>query len=199
MLPVGGGAGAGLPGTAQRRTQESPQHQGHLLTGLGHSARGENPRRSVVQPHGTRRAGGCGAQKGSAVTAAPGAPAYRVRPQRPRGKPAPMSVAAPRDAPGWGRGYRWCSPRHGTRPGGGRCYPGCPAPRDAPGWGRCYRWCSPTGPARVGQVLPVVQPHGARPGGAGVTGGAAPSDRPAGKSGDVDRWAAADERAGGAW
>ena len=29
MLPVGGGAGAGPPGMARRRTQQSPQHQGH--------------------------------------------------------------------------------------------------------------------------------------------------------------------------
>ncbi len=97
MLPVGGGAGAGPAGAARRRAQQSPQHQGHLVTGLGDSARG--------------------------------------------GKPAPISVAAPRDAPGWA----------GVTGGA--------APRDAPGWGRCYRWCSPTGRARVGQVLPVVQPH----------------------------------------
>ena len=40
MLPIGGRAGAGPPGTARRMTQQSPQHQGHLVTGPGHSARG---------------------------------------------------------------------------------------------------------------------------------------------------------------
>ena len=55
MLPVGRGCGrraAGPPGTARRMTQQSPQHQGHLLTGPGHSARGAAARGAAVARSG---------------------------------------------------------------------------------------------------------------------------------------------------
>ena len=103
-----------------------------------------------------RRAAGNGAEKDSAVTAAPGAPAYGARPQRPRGGGgrcgAGRSGAAVRGAGRADPGRR-CAVRGGPIRGGGA---------------RCG--------ARRGTA---VQPPRDAPGGAGVTGGAAaPGDRP---------------------
>ena len=55
MLPVGGGAGAGTPGTARRMTQESQRHQGYLVTGSGHSVRRGGGERCRRGPTGGRR------------------------------------------------------------------------------------------------------------------------------------------------
>ena len=66
MLPVGGGAGAGPPGTAPRRTQQSPQHQGHLVAG-----RVTAPAGAAVRGAGARCAArGRGARRGGAVRGA---------------------------------------------------------------------------------------------------------------------------------
>jgi hypothetical protein len=68
MLPVGRGVGAGPPGAARRMTQQSPQHQGHLVTGSGHSARGAAVRGvgAAVRGAGAGRSGAA-AQPGSAA------------------------------------------------------------------------------------------------------------------------------------
>ena len=55
MLPIGVGAGAGPPGTARRMTQRSPQHQGHLVTGPGHSTPGTAVRGAGRADRGRRR------------------------------------------------------------------------------------------------------------------------------------------------
>ena len=80
MLPVGGGAGAGPPGAARRMTRQSPQHQGHLVTGAGYSAGGAAARGA----RGAVRGAGRGARRGAAV--------------QPTGRA------------GWGRWCRWFSP-----------------------------------------------------------------------------------------
>ena len=104
MLPVGGGAGAGPPGTAGRRTQQSPQHQGHLVAGQATAPAGRGVGRA--DPGRRCAARGRGARRGGAVRGAGARCAARGGGAAPRDTPggagATGGAAAPGDRPDLG-------------------------------------------------------------------------------------------------
>ena len=102
MLPVGGGAGAGPPGTARRMTQRSPQHQEHLVTGPGHSARG------AAEPCWAC----CGAGRYRRGTGAYGERSQRISPENAPGSGAPRAAGPP----GTARRTTQQSPQHQEHP-----------------------------------------------------------------------------------
>ena len=144
MLPIGGGSPApGRPGTARGMIQRSPQHQGHLVTGPGHSAPGtavrvaaaaalrgaaDRGRRRTVRgrPIGAAvRDAGAGR---SGAAARPGSAAIRVTGPTPSGRgtaapPRPARSAFP-DA----RLPRACLPRRPSSPRPLSRRPPSPAP-----------------------------------------------------------------------
>ena len=66
------GAGAGPPGTARSMAQPSPQHQGHLVTGPGHSARGAAVRGAGAGRSGAGRSGSPGRRWAQLPSGSPG-------------------------------------------------------------------------------------------------------------------------------
>ena len=98
-------------------TQQSPQHQGHLVTGPGHSARGGGGARRGGGPIG----GGPLDRGRRRVTVAADRGRWRSRARLPSGSPGRHRAQLPSASPG--RTGLSCHPRHRAGAGLG-CHPG---------------------------------------------------------------------------